>query len=68
MDMIFGEFLEINVRLLKNIISQFFSKQSKSYKIKCQRLVKSQRPLTKKRVPLTRSNYMYLTELYKSLS
>ena len=33
MDMIFGVFLETNVRLLKNIISQFFSKYSKSYNI-----------------------------------
>ena len=32
-DMIFGVFLETNVRLLKNIISQFFSKYTKSYNI-----------------------------------
>ena len=31
MDMIFGAFLETYVRLLKSIISQFFSKYSKSY-------------------------------------
>ena len=31
MDMIFGMFPETNVRLLKNITSQFFSKYSKSY-------------------------------------
>ena len=33
MDMIFGVFSETNVRLLKNIITQFFSKYSKSYNI-----------------------------------
>ena len=33
MDMIFGVFSEANVRLLKNTISQFFSKYSKSYNI-----------------------------------
>ena len=32
-DMIFGVFPKTNVRLLKNIISHFFSKYSKSYKI-----------------------------------
>ena len=31
MDMIFGMFSETNARLLKNIITQFFSKYSKSY-------------------------------------
>ena len=31
MDMIFGVFLETNLRLLKSIISQFFSKYSESY-------------------------------------
>ena len=33
MDMIFGVFSETDVRLLKNIISQIFSKYSKSYNI-----------------------------------
>ena len=33
MDMIFGMFSETNVRLLKIIISQFFSKYSKRYNI-----------------------------------
>ena len=33
MDMIFGVFLETIVRLLKSIISQFFSKYNKSYHI-----------------------------------
>ena len=33
MDMIFDVLLETNVRLLKNIILQFFSKYSKSYNI-----------------------------------
>ena len=33
MDMIFGMFSDTKVRLLKNIISQFFSKYSKSYNI-----------------------------------
>ena len=32
MDMILGLFSEIYVRLLKSIISQFFSKYSRSYK------------------------------------
>ena len=33
MDMIFGVFSEIDVRLVKNIISQFIAKYSKSYNI-----------------------------------
>ena len=33
MDMIFGAFSVTNVRLLKNIITQFFLKYSKSYNI-----------------------------------
>ena len=33
MDMIFGAFPVTNVRLLKNIITQFFLKYSKSYNI-----------------------------------
>ena len=33
MDMIFGLFSKTNVRLLKNIITQFFLKYSKSYNI-----------------------------------
>ena len=33
MDMIFGMFSEANVRLLKNLISQFFLKYSKRYNI-----------------------------------
>ena len=33
MDMIFGVFSEADVRLLKNIISQFLSKYSKDYNI-----------------------------------
>ena len=33
MDMIFGVFSDTNIGLLKNIISQFFSKYSKSYNI-----------------------------------
>ena len=33
MDMIFGMFSETYMRLLKNIILQFFSKYSKSYNI-----------------------------------
>ena len=32
-DMIFGVFSETEVRLLKNVILQFFSKYSKSYNI-----------------------------------
>ena len=66
MDMIFGMFSETIVRILKNIISQFLSKYSKRYNIKCQKLLKTQRPLTKTRAVLRTSNYMYLIELYKS--
>ena len=33
MDMIFGMFSEANVKLLKNLISQFFLKYSKRYNI-----------------------------------
>ena len=33
MDLIFGVFSEIDVRLVKNIISQFIAKYSKSYNI-----------------------------------
>ena len=33
MDVIFGVFSETNVRFLKNIITQFFSKYSKNYNI-----------------------------------
>ena len=33
MDMIFGVFSETNIRLLKNINTQFFSNYSKSYNI-----------------------------------
>ena len=33
MDMIFGMFSEANVRLLKNLISQFFLKYSKRYNL-----------------------------------
>ena len=35
MDMILGMFSQANVRLLKNIITQFLSKYSKRYNIKC---------------------------------
>ena len=44
MDMIFGVFSETDVRLLKNIISQFFSKYSKSYNIKYQKVLKTHSP------------------------
>ena len=64
MDMIFGMFSETNVRLLKKIISQFFSKYCKSFKY--QKVLKTQRPLAKARAVLRLSNCMYLIELYKS--
>ena len=64
MDMIFGMFSETNVRLLKKIISQFFSKYCKSFKY--QNVLKTQRPLAKARAVLRLSNCMYLIELYKS--
>ena len=66
MDMIFGMFSETIVRILKNIISQFLSKYSKRYNIKCQKLLETQQSLTKTRAVLRTSNYMYLIELYKS--
>ena len=44
MDMIFGVFSETDVRLLKNIISQFFSKYSKSCNIKYQKVLKTHGP------------------------
>ena len=44
MDMIFGVFSETDVRLLKTIISQFFSKYSKSYNIKYQKVLKTHSP------------------------
>ena len=65
MDMIFGVFSETDVRLLKNIISQFFWKYSKIYNIKYQKVLKTQRPLAKTRAVLRPSNYVYLIELYK---
>ena len=42
MDIIFDLFSETDVSFLKNIISQFFSKYSKSYNIKYQKLPKTQ--------------------------
>ena len=68
MDMIFGVFSETNVRLLKNIILQFFSKYSKSYNIlNIKRCLKLKDP-AKTRAVFRPSNYMYLIELYKSFS
>ena len=65
MDMIFGVFSETDVRLLKNIISQFFSKYSKSYNIlNIKRCLKLKDP-AKTRAVFRPSNYMYLIELYK---
>ena len=46
MDMNFDMFSETYVRLLKSITSQFLSRYSKIYN-KCQKLLKTQRPLTK---------------------
>ena len=40
-NMIFGAFSETVVRLVKSLISQFFSKYSKRYKINCQKLHKT---------------------------
>ena len=65
MDMIFGVFSETDVRLLKNIISQFFSKYSKIYNIKYQKVLKTHWPLAKTLAVLRPSNYIYLIELYK---
>ena len=67
MDMIFRALLETYVRLLKSIISQFFSKYSKSYNnLNVTKLLKTQGPLTKRRAALGPLNCMYLIELYKS--
>ena len=52
MDMVFDMFSKINMRLLKYVSSQFFSKYSKSYNIKCQKLFKTQRLLTEKQAVL----------------
>ena len=50
MDMIFGVFSETNVRLLKNIILQFFSKYSKSWNLSnIKRSLKLNSPLQKHR-------------------
>ena len=65
MNMIFGVFSETDVRLLKNVISQFFSKYSKSFNIlNIKRCLKLNGP-AKTRAVLRPSNYMYLIELYK---
>ena len=68
MDMISGVFSETNVRLLKMQFHNFSQNIAKVIHVKCQKLLKTQRPLTKKWTVLRRSNYMYLIELYKSLS
>ena len=64
MDMTFDVLSETYVRLLKSVISQFISKYSKRYNN--QKLLKTQRPLTKRQVALGPLNCMYLIELYKS--
>ena len=61
MDMIFDVFSETDVRPLKHIISQFFSKYSKNHF----KVLKMQQPLTKMRTVMRPSNYKYLIELYK---
>ena len=68
MDIISGVFSETNVRLLKMQFHNFSQNIAKVINVKCQKLLKTQRPLTKKWTVLRRSNYMYLIELYKSLS
>ena len=68
MDIIFSVFSETDVRLLKNIISHFFSKYSKSYNIlNIKRCLKLKDP-AKTRAVFRPSNYMYLIELYESFS
>ena len=65
MDMIFGLFSKTNVRLLKNIITHFFLKYSKNYRIlNIKRSLKLR--LAKTRAVLKPSNYMYIIEVYKS--
>ena len=61
MDMIFGVFSEIIMRLLKSIMSQFLSKYSKSYNI-----LNAKSCLKLEGSVLGPSNYMGLIELYKS--
>ena len=66
MDMIFGVFSEIYVRLLKSITSQFSSWYSKSYNnLNAKSCLKLNRPLTNVRAALGPSIYMYLIQLYK---
>ena len=62
MDMIFGVLSDTNMQLLKHNFA-FFPQN-----IKCQKLLKTQRPLTKKQAMLRPPNYMYLIELYKRFS
>ena len=65
MDIIFGLFRETYVRLLKGITSQFFSRYSKSYINICQKLLKTQGPLTKRWAALGPPSYMCLIQLHK---
>ena len=66
MDTIFGAFLEAYVRLLKTITLQFFSRYSKSCNnLNFNKLLKTQRPLIKRRTALEPPNQMYLIQLYK---
>ena len=68
MDMVFGVFSKSNVRFLKYITSQFFSKYSKSYNILNVKSCVKLNALKKKWAVLRPSTYMYLIELYNSFS
>ena len=66
MGVVFGVLSETYVRLLKGVISRFSQNIAKLEQSKCQKLLKTQHPLTKRRVALGPPNCMYLIELYKS--
>ena len=66
MDIIFDVFSETYVRLLTSISSQFFSRYSKNHnKSHNKKVLKAQRPLTKRRAALEMPNFMYLVQLDK---
>ena len=66
MDMFSSVFSETYVRLLTSITSQFFFKiQQKLSQSKYQKVLKTQRPLTKRRAALGPPYHMYLIQLYK---
>ena len=66
MDMTFGVFSEIYVRLLKSITSNFFSRYSKSYNNLNVKSCLKLKALNKKTCPVgTAKLYVTITQLYK---